>query len=43
MDVKNHNEKREKRIIRKRLRIAAFIAVSLGIVLMVFRYSGFVS
>ena len=35
MDIKNHNTKREKHVRRKRLRIAVFIAVSLGIVLMV--------
>ena len=43
MGIKNHNTKREKTVMRKRLRIAVFIAVSLGIVLMVFRYFGFVS
>ncbi len=43
MDIKNHNTKREKHVMRKRLRIAVFIAVSLGIVLTVFRYFGFVS
>ena len=43
MDIKNHNTKREKHVRRKRLRIAVFIAVSLGIVLMVVRYFGFVS
>ena len=43
MDIKNHNTKREKHVRRKRLRIAVFIAVSLGIVFMVVRYFGFVS
>ena len=43
MDIKNHNTKREKHVMRKRLRIAAFIAVSVGIVLMVFQYFRFVS
>lgn len=43
MDIKNHNTKREKHVMRKRLRIAAFIAVSLGIVLMVSQYFRFVS
>lgn len=43
MKIKNHNKDRKKLVMRKRLRIAAFIAVSLGIVLMVFQYSGFVS
>ena len=43
MDIKNHNTKREKHVMRKRLRIVVFLAVSLGIVLMIFRYFGFVS
>lgn len=43
MGIKNHNTKREKNVMIKRLRIAVFIAVSLGIVLIVFRYFGFVS
>ena len=43
MDVKNHNTKKEKHVMRKRVKIAVLIAVSLGIVLMVFRYFGFVS
>ena len=43
MDVKKHNAKRKKRVVRKRLRIAAFIAVLLGIALMGVRYFGFVS
>ena len=41
MGIKNHNTKREKTVMRKRLRIAVFIAVSLGIVLIVFRYFGY--
>ena len=43
MGIKNHNTKREKNVMIKRLRIAVFIAVSHGIVLIVFRYFGFVS
>ena len=43
MDIKNHNTKREKHVMRKRLRIVVFLAISLGIVLMIFRYFGFVS
>ena len=43
MDVKNHNTKKEKHVMRKRVKIAVLIAASLGIVLMVFRYFGFVS
>ena len=43
MDIKNHNKGRKKPVMGKRFRIAVFIAVSLGIVLMVFRYFGFVS
>ena len=43
MDIKKHNKGREKTVRRKRFRIAVFIAVLLGIVLMVFRYFGFVS
>ena len=43
MDVKNHNKGRKKPVMGKRFRIAVFIGVSLGIVLMVFRYLGFVS
>ncbi len=43
MDVKNHNMKREKPIMRKRLRIIAFLAVFFGIVLAVFQYFEFVS
>ena len=43
MDIKNHNTKREKHVMRKRLRIAVLIAVSLGIVLIVSQYFRFVS
>ncbi len=43
MDIKNHNKDRKKPVMRKRLKIAVFIAVFVGIVLMVFRYFGFVS
>ena len=43
MDVKNHNTNREKRVMGKRLRIAVFIAVFLGIVFTVFQYFRFVS
>ena len=43
MDVKKHNAKRKKRVVRKRVRIAVFVAVFLGIVLMGVRYFGFVS
>ena len=43
MDIKNHNKGREKTVMRKRLRIAVFTVVLLGIVLMGFRYFDFVS
>ena len=43
MDIKNYNTKRENPVTRKWLRIAVFVAVFVGIVLMVFRYFGFVS
>ena len=43
MDIKNHNTKKEKYVMRKRLRTAVFIVVSLGIILMVFQYFRFVS
>ena len=43
MNVKNHNTNRTKPVIRKRFRLVIFIAVLLGIVLMVFRYFEFVS
>ena len=35
MNIKNHNTNREKTVMRKQLRIAVFIAVLVGIVLMV--------
>ena len=43
MNIKNHNTNREKTVIRKQLRIAVFIAVLVGFVLMVFQYFRFVS
>ena len=43
MDIKNHDTDRRKPVMRKGFRISVFIAVSLGIILMVFRYFGFVS
>ena len=43
MDIKDHNKGREKTVMRKRLRIAVFTVVLLGIVLMGFRYFDFVS
>ena len=43
MNIKNHNTNREKTVMRKQLRIAVFIAVLVGIVLMVFQYFRFVS
>ena len=43
MDIKNHNKGRKKPVMGKRFRIAVFTAVLLGIVLLVFRYSRFVS
>lgn len=43
MDVKNHNMNKEKPIMRKRLKVIAFLAFFLGIVLAVFQYFGFVS
>ena len=43
MDIKNRNKGRKKPGMVKRSRIAVFTAVLLGIVLMVFRYFGFVS
>ena len=43
MDVKKHNAKRKKRVVRKRVRVAVFIAVFLGIALLGVRYFGFVS
>ena len=43
MKVKNHNTKKEKRLIRKRLRIAVFIVLLIGITVTVFQYFKFVS
>ena len=43
MDVKNHNKNRKKRVVRKRLKTAIFIALFVGILFTVFRYLGFVS
>ena len=43
MNIKNHNTNREKAVMRKRLKIAVFIAAFLGIIFMIFRYFGFVS
>ena len=43
MDIKNHNRDRKETVMRKWLRIAAFIAVFVGIILVVFQYFGFVS
>ena len=43
MDIKNHNTDRKKTVRKKQLKAAVFIAVLVGIVLMVFRYFGFVS
>lgn len=38
MDVKNHNMNKEKPIMRKRLKVIAFLAFFLGIVLAVSQY-----
>ena len=43
MDIENHNTDRKKPVRRKQFRAAVCIAVLAGIVLMVFRYFGFVS
>ena len=43
MDIKNHNTDREKTVMRKRLKTTVFIAVFVGIVLLVFQYFRFVS
>ncbi len=43
MNIKNHNTNRVKTLMGKRLRIAVFIAVLVGIVLIVFQYFRFVS
>ena len=43
MDIKNHNADIKKPVRRKQLKAAVFIAVLVGIALMVFQYFGFVS
>ena len=43
MDVKNYSAKRKKYVMRKRLRIAVFIALFTGIIFTVSRYFEFVS
>ena len=43
MKVKNRNTKREKRVIKKRLKIAVFIVLFIGIISAVFQYFKFVS
>ena len=43
MEVKNRNTKREKRVMKMRLRVALFIVLFIGIVLAVFQYFKFVS
>ena len=43
MGVKNHNTKREKRVMGKWLRVAVFTAAFIGVVFAVFRYYKFVS
>ena len=43
MDIRKHSKDRKKPVMRKRLKIAVFIAVFLGIIFMIFRYFGFVS
>ena len=43
MNIKKHDTNRVKTLMRKRLRIAVFIAVLVGIVLIVFQYFRFVS
>ena len=43
MDIRNHSKDRKKSVMRKRLKIAVFIAGFVCIALMVFRYFGFVS
>ena len=43
MKVKNHNTKKEKRLIRKRLRIAVFIVLLIGIIVTALQYFKFVS
>ena len=43
MDIKNHNTNIKKRVVRKRLKTAVFIAVFVGILFTVFRSFEFVS
>ena len=43
MDIRKHSKDRKKSVMRKRLKIAVFIAGFVCIALMVFRYFGFVS
>ena len=43
MDIKNDNKDRKRPVIRKRFRIAAFIAVFVCIVLLICQYFGFIS
>ena len=43
MDIKNYNTNIKKRVVRKRLKTAVFIAVFVGILFTVFRYFEFVS
>ena len=43
MDIKNHKKDRKRPVMGKRFRIAAFLAVFVGIVLLFFQYFGFVS
>ncbi len=43
MDIKNHHTKREKPVMGKQFKAAVFIAVLVGIALMVFQYFRFVS
>ena len=43
MKVKNHNTEKEKRLIRKRLRIAVFIVLLIGIIVTALQYFKFVS
>ena len=43
MDIKNDNKDRKRPVIRKRFRIAAFIAVFVCIILLICQYFGFIS
>ena len=43
MDIKNDNKDRKRSVIRKRFRIAAFIAVFVCIILLICQYFGFIS